>query len=561
MPAVFSFPGLSIEARPAGATGLIAAYLRRLGLVEMVNRMVRWDEEQWKVSPGQLVMALLINVLDSHRPLYRVEKYFAERDTEALLGKGVQAEHLHDDALGRALDRLAEAGAPQLLTQMAARAMAKGDVKVTTLHADTTSWSVAGAYEGEGDLNITYGYSKDQRPDLKQLMFGVAVQQEGLPLWGSVGDGNLSDKTWNHKAIEAVSSFLGPEGRREVVYVADSACVTRQNLDRLQSLGLRFTSRLPATFGLAPELIQEAWTNGEWREVGTLTERSGAASYRVQSFTRTLYGRPYRFVVVRSSQVDQRKQRKVERELAEVRGILEQAAQDLEHQSFVCLPDAELALKRFAAKWEGAAHTWKSRIEEQVTVKRRREWPRQGEEPPKEVSYRVSLQVGELRPGAKEERLAQESGFVLVTNILDETEYPAERVLREYKEQSTVEVRFRFLKDPMFVNALYLKKKERVEALGYVMLVALLLYTLIERAVRSGLAARKTYLPGPGGTKQWRPTARTIFQMLSSLQIARYIREGRQAERSLTALNKEQRLLLELTGVKPEEYVEVTEAS
>ncbi|MGE5482580.1 MAG: hypothetical protein ACM3VX_06735, partial [Bacteroidota bacterium] len=177
-----------------------------------------------------------------------------------------------------------------------------------------------------------------------------------------------------------------------------------------------------------------------------------------------------------------------------------------------------------------------------------------------EVSYQVSIQVGELRPGTKEERLAKESGLVLVTNILDETEYPAERILREYKEQSTVEVRFRFLKDPTFVNALYLKKKERVEALGYVMLVALLLYTLIERAVRSGLAARKMYLPGPDGTKQWRSTARTIFEILSSLQIVRYIREGRRAERSLTALNKEQRLILELTGVKPEQYVEVTEA-
>ncbi|MDI6871717.1 MAG: hypothetical protein QME79_10265 [Bacillota bacterium] len=88
MPAVFSFPGLNIEARPAGATGLIAAYLRRLGIVETVNRMVRWTR-----------------------------------------------------TIVRALDRLAEAGAAQLLTRVAARAMATFDVKVTTLHADTTSGS------------------------------------------------------------------------------------------------------------------------------------------------------------------------------------------------------------------------------------------------------------------------------------------------------------------------------------------------------------------------------------------------------------------------------------
>lgn len=188
-------------------------------------------------------------------------------------------------------------------------------------------------------------------------MFGVAVQQEGLPLWGSVGDGNLSDETWNQQAMAAVASFLGPEARREVIYVADSACVTHQNLGRFAGLSLRFISRLPATFRLTPELIRQAWANGQWTELGTLTERSGAASYRVQSFTRTLYARPYRFVVVHSSQVDKRKQRKVERELAEEKETLQQAAADLTRQSFVCLPDAELALKRFAAKWAGSSYS------------------------------------------------------------------------------------------------------------------------------------------------------------------------------------------------------------
>jgi transposase len=48
--------------------------------------------------------------------------------------------------------------------------------------------------------------------------------------------------------------------------------------------------------------------------------------------------------------------------------------------------------------------------------------------------------------------------------------------MKEYKQQSSVELRFKFLKDPMFVDSLFLKTPERIEALGYVLLIALFIY-------------------------------------------------------------------------------------
>ena len=49
-----------------------------------------------------------------------------------------------------------------------------------------------------------YGHSKDHRDDLRQITFALAVDRHGLPLLGSVKDGNASDKVSNLETIEFV---------------------------------------------------------------------------------------------------------------------------------------------------------------------------------------------------------------------------------------------------------------------------------------------------------------------------------------------------------------------
>jgi len=57
-------------------------------------------------------------------------------------------------------------------------------------------------------------------------------------------------------------------------------------------------------------------------------------------------------------------------------------------------------------------------------------------------------------------------------------------LLEAYKGQSGVENNFRFLKDPLIVNDLFLKKPERIEALGLIFLLSLLVWNLMERSMR-----------------------------------------------------------------------------
>lgn len=68
-------------------------------------------------------------------------------------------------------------------------------------------------------------------------------------------------------------------------------------------------------------------------------------------------------------------------------------------------------------------------------------------------------------------------------------------MLREYKDHVLCEHKFRFIKDRLFLNALFLDSPERLEALGYVILMAVLRYSLLDRRLRQ----RPVSIPSPVG--------------------------------------------------------------
>ncbi len=87
-------------------------------------------------------------------------------------------------------------------------------------HTDTSSFSLSGQYESEvaqeaerdrGAVKITHGYSKDHRPELKQVVVTLITSQKGrIPLWLEALDGNSSDKNlWAECRCVLLSSSRG----------------------------------------------------------------------------------------------------------------------------------------------------------------------------------------------------------------------------------------------------------------------------------------------------------------------------------------------------------------
>ncbi|MCL4439544.1 MAG: DUF4277 domain-containing protein [Firmicutes bacterium] len=145
----------------AGPAAVIARLCDVLKIPEIIDSVIDWDPAQCHLSPGIRVKALLINFLVHRQALYHVADFYRDQDMAILFGEQkVRPEDLNDNALGRALDKLAVSDLKKLFSTIALKAAATHDVPIERLHVDTTSISVQGAYEGEGDLAITFGKSQ-----------------------------------------------------------------------------------------------------------------------------------------------------------------------------------------------------------------------------------------------------------------------------------------------------------------------------------------------------------------------------------------------------------------
>jgi transposase len=518
----------AIEVYPVHHLPIIKAYADQLGLVGLINHCVPTEMD---LDAGTVVLGLVLDTLSGRRPLYRLEEFFAQQDTELLLGKAVPPQAFTDDTVGRVLDRLYDFGTMKLFTACAVRASMRFGVEHRYVHFDTTSRSVWGEYQcaetQDRPFHITYGYSKDKRPDLKQFVLSTLCVDRAVPMWGKLDDGNASDKSLNTTLLSEIAQLLASHGVTPgaYIYIADAALVTEDNLKALGHT--LFITRLPATYGECARVIAEAVAGDQWEEVGRVaqtkpTTHRPATSYKVSERTVTLYGNHYRAVVIHSSSQDQRRQQRFAREIASSRTTLAAAVGEATKQDYFCRADAEAAAEKVRAL-QSSYYAVEVVIEERPTY-----GPgRPSTHKPRAVkAWRYRLQVTLHERCEVIARKMQEAGcFVLLTNVPTQGEmaHRAGEVLRAYKEQHGVEQNFAFLKDPVIVNSLFLKKPERIEALGLVLLLALLLWRLVERALRVYVETTGNALPGWNKQETLKPTA---FMMLTKFAAVLVLKVG-----------------------------------
>jgi transposase len=532
-----------IEAYQVHHLPIVKAYADKIGLVEVINELVPSEME---VDPGTMVLGLVLDTLSGRSPLYRLEEFFAQHDTELLLGKALPAQAFNDDTVGRMLDRLYEIGTMKLFTACAVRADTLFGLDKRHVHFDTTSMSVYGDYalpeDREVPFTITHGYSKDKRPDLKQFVLATLCVDRAVPLWGEPHDGNASDKTVNNTLLSTLATFMAQHGVAPgaYTYVADAALVTEENLAALGDTC--FISRLPATYGECGRIIQEAVAHDAWEEVGALaqtkpTKKRPGTFYNVYEGAVTLYEQPYRAVVVQSSAQDQRRLKRLDRELQASYTTLWAAVRAAAKQEYFCRADAEVAAEALRAV-QTDYHQVEVAVEERPQYGKGRPSMRQ----PRVVkAMRYGLQPTLTERSAHFAKKRAEAGcFVLLTNTPTAgiLAHRAADVLKVYKEQHGVEQNYGFLKDPVIVNSLFLKKPERIEALGVVLLLALLVWRLMERSMRAHVDTTGTTLTGWDKKETERPTAFMMMTKFAGVIVLK-MDQQRQLARPLSAVQQQ----------------------
>ena len=427
---------------------------------------------------------------------------------------------------------------------LALQARQRFGIKADSLHVITTSFSVSGEYalKEEGApvaIAITYGYSRDHREDLKQWMLALATTHDGdVPIFLRPLDGNSSDKEHLSAAVKDVMKQLREqlsEEQEQQIVIFDSGGYSKAVFKSYNEAKMRWISRVPETSTAAKTALQEEYE--QWQPLS-----DGSADYVAR--TMDLPQGKERWIIVRPHARLLAAKKQMEKKEKKTQDKWEKKLWHLSVRSFSCKKDSKSAWKeamKGKPSWLVATFTLRSEARHAHPGK-----PKKDASPQKIVWHLVPTVSIDQRQ--VEMQVSKEACFIIASNILDEQELSHEQVMTKYKEQGGVERGFRFLKDPLFfASSVFVKKPERIVALSFIMVLALLVYRLAEHLLRSRLAETEETVPNQVDEPTKRPTMRWIFQCFEGIDLL-HIRMGSRWHTQVLGLRALHRQILRLLG-------------
>lgn len=531
--------------------------MNELDLAKVINEVVEPERTQANIDVGTFTAIFIHHLLgEMQMKLYKLHDFFQDKAIALLFPwkPDLNIYDINDDRAGRVLDAIWDANPQKVFAAVAMAAIRVHSLETDEVHFDTTSKSFYGAYEnqseGGGVPQIARGYPKDHRPDLLQIILAAGTSKDGVPVVGDVTDGNASDMTTNGRWIKKLKSSLQKKKKDPLLLIADSALVTTTNLQLIKENKIDIISRLPGRFNLEIELKREALSKESWTPIGKLSEEKSAASYKAWDTTGKIEGVSYRFVVVHSDHKNKRKLKALKKAVKREHTQATKALKKLKKRPFACAKDAEIEVKEYLKAHPLHYHTinWEVEVREEREKRKKRGRPKKGEVIPIHTVHYLS---GELALDTESYSIAHECCglFVLITTLLDVVKDPCTTILVRYKGQGNVERIFRFIKDPAWLGAFCLKKPERIAALGYVLLLAALIYVLWERRVRRALSAPDAVpIEGLNRRKTTRPTTYALQSVMSPILVQSERTEDMYRVWLPRSLTKNQLHVLELSG-------------
>lgn len=488
--------------------GIVAAVCDEIGLVELIDTIIPPDPRT-EITTGESVKLMIINGLGfTSRPLYLQAQFFDSKPVKRLLGRELASEKISDDRLGRCLDSCYDAGCDEVFSKVASRAVLHFKISKKFRHLDSTSIAVTGEYSRDSDEDlelVTYGHSKDHRPDLKQFMISLICSQDGdIPLLAQTIPGNTSDQTHFKEVLAELKSQI-IEGEN-CYYVADSAIYTSKTLPEI--------SDEIKWIGRAPEKIKEVKAAVQDAEVTKMT--TGRDGYRYIEKESNYSGVEQRWLVVYSNQAYERESKTLDRRIDKELTKSNKEAKKISSRRFNCESDAQAAMEDFAKQLK--YHKIKNTKTIEKLSKNGRGRPKKDD--PKHYVYTIQTEF-ELNDEVINKERNEKGKFVIATNELDHERLSNEELLANYKNgQQSVERGFKFLKNSSFMCAsTYLKRQERIVALGMVMCLCLLIYTLAQRLLQTKLVEHNETLPDQIGRQVSTPSMRWIFQIFEGVHV------------------------------------------
>jgi len=526
-----------------------------VGLCEKVGLPQIFDEHMMKetgrpreITPGVEAM-LMISLMsqEGYHPLYHMNDLFKEKDLEGIFHSPIELKQINDDRFGYFLDEFHKVGCRKIFSSICTNALLIYGIKIGNINFDTTSYVMWGEYETAegktGAISIDFGHSKAKRPDKKQLKIGIGTAN-GTIVDAKVLSGNMDDKTYNKENIDDANELLERLNidRNSFFYIADSALFTFENIQKMNNpkTKINFITRVPDNIKIAKQLIEKGHGENPKRVIYKNAHNKDVV-YFTEDITGEYEGNVLKFVTIVSESLIPIKTKTCEKKLISEEEKIKGVIKGFCNKKFACNEDAQRELLLLQEKVLSKFKFHKFSVSTRKTEKKRVGRPSlKATDNMDTLEYSLDI-ISEKDDLKIQEHIRKESTFILASNNLNIT---GEEMLMEYKTQSTVENKFQQLKNPHFVNSLYLEKPERIEALTYIILATLMIMSIAETVVRRGLKAENETVIGTGNFIKKQPTLLMIFRIFENVLYQSVEINGMKLRRLLKPLNESQQKIM-----------------
>lgn len=546
-----------------GPLAVVYPLLQRMQVAEIIDRHLPADP-QAEFSHGTILSLLVAARLFSPVALSNVAAWAEEAGADLLWDMPI--EKINDDRLGRSLDALF-AQRHSILASLAMHAAEEFELPLKELHYDPTHILFYGAYEASQPrelteprqpvrsdhrlppAHITTGRRISEAPSHAKMIHGglcLAVDQFGpLPIFGHTVDGNHNGHTAIAQQLGLLVKHLPVE---RLLMISDRGTFSAGHLARLKKQG--FYALCAAPWSDYRALYDAHRDRLFWRQASFLSIEQKRRRETNSSLPKEHYELavlrhrwhdadsgetiPGRVIFVFST-ADQKVARQArEKAVQQIRTGLEKLVRSVAEgrrntdPTYIARRVGKLFGKKSAARY--------FRYEMVPLSEQER-----GALPPpqrgcRRAAYRLVFEY-DAEAAVRDE--AYDGLSVLVTTA-PPSKYSADTLFSKFKEQNYSEQANHQWKTPLAVHPVFLKNPHRVEALVFLIMIALMGYYLLQRMYRRAL-------PREASSKQRRTTAETILRAFSTYTLmVQRSPLGRIVHP--TRLSKRQREILNLLG-------------
>lgn len=429
--------GVRIErARQFGDVYVGLALWRGLGLEEFCRQTLAQGKERvgWEKIAAVLTVARLC---EPSSELHIAEDWYRRTALSDLLQ--LEEEAVNKDRLYRALDEL-------LAHKAALEAhLSRRYGELFSAENDVLLYDVTSTYfEGQAQRNpqAQRGYSRDHRPDCKQVCIALVVSFDGFPLGYEVFAGNTHDSTTLQQIVETMERRHGVLGR---VWIADRGMASAKNLAWLRTTGRRYVIGAPKS-----ELKKHAQA---------LSEEGGWSSIREDVSVKLVKGEPENIILCRSRERRTKERAMHEKFSRRIEQGLDSLQRRVQHAR-APLNKAQInrQIGRLLQRNQRAAARFVVELIEDDSA----------------AGFHVSV-----KHSSEFDRWAEvsEGAYVLRSNIQDWTD---EKLWRAYIQLTQAEAAFRIQKDQLQVRPIWHQREDRVQAHILVCFLAFVLWKTLE---------------------------------------------------------------------------------